>query len=239
MPIPVICPKCHKSFRVSDKFAGKSGPCPACKTVIKVPEAAAVEVTVHTPEEFGAGGRTTTGKLALKPIARVQAKLDPLMATIVAAAAVVIVLAAWGGGQAHLFDGSTWKGYFGGAIGLLLVSPLLVVAAYTFLRDDELEPYRGTALYIRSGACAVGYVLLWAMFNYVIGSGLVSTGDVWSWLLIAPPFLLVGALAALAALDLDYGSAFFHYSFYLFVTILLRWIAGAGWVWNIPQPPTM
>ena len=39
-------------------------------------------------------------------------------------------------------------------IGLLLVSPPLAVAAYTFLRDDELEAYRGMQLYIRAAVCA-------------------------------------------------------------------------------------
>ena len=41
-----------------------------------------------------------------------------------------------------------------------------------------------------------------------------------------PPFLVVGASAALATLDLDFGSGFFHYCFYLFATVLLRWLAG-------------
>ena len=36
------------------------------------------------------------------------------------------------------------------AIALVAISPPLVVAAYAVLRDQELEPYRGKELYIRS-----------------------------------------------------------------------------------------
>ena len=116
------------------------------------------------------------------------------------------------------------------ALGLLVVSPLLVIAPYTFLRDDELEPYRGKVLYIRTGLCALAYVFLWAIFGYV--SGLLSPDEPWNWIYVVPPFLAIGALAPLATLDLDFGSGFFHYCFYLLATILLRWIAGMGWVWG-------
>ena len=78
----------------------------------------------------------------------------------------------------------------------------------------------------------LGYTVLWGVFSYV--------ANVWSpleivelGLCIAPPFLVVGALVALGSFDLDFGSGFFHYAFYVVVTILLRWIAGMGWVWDI------
>jgi hypothetical protein len=60
----------------------------------------------------------------------------------------------------------------------------------------------------------------------------VITGELWIWLFVLPPFLGVGALIALGCLDLDFGSGFFHYSFYLLVTVLLRWVAGMGWPWG-------
>ena len=77
MSIPVICPGCHKSFKVSDKFAGKSGACPSCKTTIDVPEKGQ-EVKVHAPAAFAEGGRSTSGKLITKPIARKQVRLEPV-----------------------------------------------------------------------------------------------------------------------------------------------------------------
>jgi hypothetical protein len=63
------------------------------------------------------------------------------------------------------------------------------------------------------------------------------TGEFWSWLFVAPPFLIMGGLTALACFDLDFGNGIFHYAFYVLVTILLCWVAGMGWVWQ--QPPLM
>ena len=48
------------------------------------------------------------------------------------------------------------------------------------------------------------------------------------WLFIAPPFFAFGAGAAWAALDLDFGNAFFHYSFYVFVVVFLRFVGNLG-----------
>jgi hypothetical protein len=42
MPIKVPCPKCGKSLRAPDAAAGKKARCPACKTVVQLPGAAAV-----------------------------------------------------------------------------------------------------------------------------------------------------------------------------------------------------
>ena len=115
---------------------------------------------------------------------------------------------------------------------LLAVSFPLAWGGYFFLRDDEtLETYSGKPLWIRTAICATAYTLLWGVFGYVAPQ--VVTEDVWSWLLVGPPFLITGALIGLAAYDLDFGSGFFHYSFYLLVTILLRASAGMGWIWEI------
>src|SRR5664280_2030892 len=83
MSITVVCPGCRKSFQVSDKFAGKSGPCPNCKRKLQVP-LKTEEVKVHTPEAFAGGGRSTSGKLVIKPVAFQPAKLQPATAAIIA-----------------------------------------------------------------------------------------------------------------------------------------------------------
>jgi len=226
MSILVVCPGCRKSFKVSEKFAGKSGACPKCKTVIHVP-AKTEQVEVHAPTQFADGGRSVNGKLITKPVARKETRLDPVAAVAICATVVCVLLVTWATGG--LIRGNLVVR----TVGLLLVSPPLVVAAYTFLRDDELEPYRGTALYLRSAVCAVAYVALWGIYGYV--SRMVLTGDLWEWLFVVPPFLATGALVALGCLDLEFGSGFFHYAFYLLVTILLRWAAGMGWVWEVAQ----
>ncbi|OHB80409.1 MAG: hypothetical protein A2V98_19715 [Planctomycetes bacterium RBG_16_64_12] len=227
MAIRVTCPGCHKRFRVSDQFAGKSGPCPQCKAIIRVPTKDE-EVKIHGPEGLGAGVRGVT---TAKPIARIETKLSPVAAASISAATLVVLIVTAVLGHAGFFQDD---GLLKSAIGLLLVSPPLVIAGYSFLRDDEdLSPYRGLALYVRAGICSAAYMALWGIYAYVAGQYL--TGELWTWVYVAPPFFVVGGLAALASLDLDFGSGFFHYCFYLAVTVLLRFLAGMGWVWEIPE----
>jgi hypothetical protein len=37
MPIPFTCPSCGKQTLVADQFAGQSGPCASCGSIIRVP----------------------------------------------------------------------------------------------------------------------------------------------------------------------------------------------------------
>jgi hypothetical protein len=229
MSILVVCPGCHKRFSVSDQFAGKTGPCPQCKTTIQVPKKGD-EVVVHAPADFASGGRSVSGKLLTKPITRQDTKFRPAVAAEIAAGALGVFLLAWLGGRMALFAGNRLMP----ALGLLLVSPVLVVAGYQFLRDNEdLDAFHGKVLWLRSGICALAYVILWGLFSHV-GSQ-VLTEELWSWLVVVP-FFVMGSVAALASLDLDFGTGFLHYSFYVFVAVLLRAAAGLGWVWQIHSP---
>lgn len=224
MSISVTCPGCLKRFQVNDKFAGKSGPCPNCKKTIRVPDKSE-EVVVHAPEEFESGGRGATGKLVLKPIAREETKITPLFIAAIAAAVVLIFIGAFIGNYAKLFQ-EGMKGNIFCAIGLLLVSPPAALAAYAFLRNDDLEPFRGTELYLRSLVCGAAYVVLWGVFFYKFDPNVT-----WTWI-ISVPCLIGGTAAAWITLDLEPGNAFTHYAFYLIVTNLLRWAAGLGWIWK-------
>ena len=53
----------------------------------------AEEVTVDAPEAFAGGGKSTSGKLALKPIARNEVRIKPLTAAAVGGA--VLAAIAW------------------------------------------------------------------------------------------------------------------------------------------------
>ena len=225
MPIFVVCPGCRKRFEVSDKFAGMTGPCPSCKVPIKIPTKKE-EVKIHEPEQFASGGRSAAGHLVLKPVAHKDAKFNPTAAAAIAAGAVVVLAVAFLG-QPILRDSWLLR-----AIGLLAVSPPLVMAGYWFLANDELEPYRGAPLYVRCGVLALLYAATWGLFSLGFVQEFVHGGELWVWLVVLPPLLLVGALTALACLDLDFGSAFFHYAFYVLVTMLVGWAAGMGWPWQ-------
>jgi len=230
MAITIVCPGCHKRFSVSDNFAGQSGPCPKCKTVIKIPEKS-TEVKVHAPTEFAEGGRGVDGKLVTKPIARKDTKLSTLVIACIVGSVLLVPLVTWA------FGSALQQMLIVRAVGLLIISPPLVWAAYTFLRNDELEAYKGKSLLIRVVICALSYALLWAIFGYATERFL--TGDVWSWIVLISPFVAIGALAAYACLDLDFGSGVCHYAFYVIITSLLRWIAGMGWLWEMANDPAI
>jgi hypothetical protein len=219
MSIIVACPGCRKSFKVSDQFAGRTGACPNCKRPLRVPTKAE-EVKIQAPEEFAGGGRSKTGKLITKPIERTNAKFQPVTTTIIAAASLLVLLLAWAGRHAHLFESNN----IFTIIGLLVISPPLALAAYEVVRDDEFEPYRGMALYLRTSLCALGYAALWGIFFGFVTPML--TGELWNWIFVAPPFVVVGGLAAVAAFDMEFGTAALHYGFYLVATLLLGWVAG-------------
>jgi hypothetical protein len=222
MAIFVVCHGCRKRFEVSDQFAGRTGPCPHCKTQIKIPEKSE-EVVIHGPEE-APPGKSKTGRPAPKPVARKDTKFRPLAAVAVFAGAIGVVVVA-------VAARSIFQDYWiARAIGLLLISPPLVVGGYSILRNDELEPYHGRWLYLRAGIVAIAYLALWGVFGQVEGK--VLTGEVWQWLIVAPPFFVIGALLGYACLDLDFGSGVFLYSFYVLVSIVLRWLAGIGWIWQ-------
>jgi hypothetical protein len=223
MAIIVVCRSCLKSFQVSEKFAGKSGPCPNCKAVIKVPTLAE-QVKIQDPTV----GKGKSGFHAeFKPVGWKSAKIEPITATFMVAASLVTLFLTWIGGKVGVFHHTYVL-----VIGLWLVSLPLVVAAYRILHNDDLEPYRGKSLYLRSAICATVYVLLWGIFSLLSARGII-TGDVWIWMFVIPPFFAIGGLAALAALDLEYGDAVLHFGFYVLVTLILRWAAGMKWVWDL------
>lgn len=219
MPIPVVCPGCKKRFSVSDKFAGKKGPCPHCKTVIQVPEKGE-EVVIHAPEEFGP--KDARGRAVLKPIARKETKVSPLLTAVILVAIVIVLAVAW------MFrspegDVPIWLL----ALGAIALAPPLAWAGYTFLRDDELEPYSGTELSLRVVACSAVYALLWGLVALV--TGYVLGGDrleVIHMVFIAPVMVGIGTFGAFLSLDLEPSTAAVHCSLYLLVTVTLRLILG-------------
>ncbi|MFZ1936296.1 MAG: hypothetical protein WCB27_02165 [Thermoguttaceae bacterium] len=231
MSIIVVCRGCLKSYKVSDKHAGKTAPCPNCKRPLQVPTKES-EVKVHAPEEFGGGGKSTTGKLITKPIAHVNVRLKPTTAAILAASVAGVLAVTWSLGHAGLFDVDrvgVFHAVVTASVGLLLISPPLAVAAYEMLRDDEFEPFRGRSLYLRSAACGWAYASLWGAF--AILSRYIVTGEVWNWFFVLP-FLGVGALVPMGAFDLEFGDGLFHSGFYLVATLLLRWAAGMDPIWS-------
>ncbi|MCY2992770.1 MAG: hypothetical protein NTY19_33550 [Planctomycetota bacterium] len=162
MAISVVCPSCKKRFSVHDKFAGKKGPCPKCKAIIQVPEKTE-EVVVHVPDAFGPKG--TTGRAVLKPVARADTKVSPVLTAIVIVASLAVLITAW---LLRSPKGDvSWLVLTVGALGL---APPLVWGGYAFLRDDELEAYRGRELLLRACICGLVYATVWGVAAWAVPS---------------------------------------------------------------------
>ena len=223
MPISVVCPSCKARFQVSDKFAGKQGPCPKCKAPITIPTLEE-QVQIHAPEEFAGGGKTTTGEAVLKPIVRQETRLQLIPAVIAVCGTIAVVAIC-------AVAGKIFKDIFVlRAIGLWAVSVPITVAGYAFLRDDELEPHRGLWLWVRATVCALGFVGLWYAYWWIPVDFRNTT---WSWFFIGPALLSLGGGIAWATFDLDFGNGFFLCCFYSAATLALGWLAGLEMPWSV------
>lgn len=218
MPLTVICPACHARFQVSEKFAGKEGPCPKCKGKIKIPKLEE-QVTIHAPTHSEAGAKDAKGRSVLKPISRTETKLSPVAITSIVAAVIGVLIGAFV--LRKVYPDGTVPWYVLALAGTI-ISPAIVYAGYTFLRDDELEPFRGRELWTRVGICAAIYGALWAIYGFVPGQW---RSEMW-WLYITPPFFAAGAAACFATLDFEFGTGFLHYTFYAILTVTLALITG-------------
>src|SRR5437773_846142 len=221
MAIDVTCPSCHTRFQVSDKFAGKSGPCPKCKKTIKVPDKKD-EVVIHAPEV--SGPTDSMGQAVLKPISRTEVRLQvPQIAAIIGSVLVVLIVAVVlrfqfkGGAVPPLIT----------ILGSILLGPPLAFAGYTFLRDDELEPYRGREVILRSLPCGLTYAAIWGaywlVFAYWYNFKPLPTVEP-NWQIMAavvPAMVAAGAVAAQASLEFELTTAALHYALYLISTVLL------------------
>lgn len=224
MPITVVCRSCHQRFQVSEKFAGKQGPCPKCKATIYIPKPEE-EVKIHTPEHSEASAKGVSGQLVLKPIARETTRLAVWQ---IVALAVGLVAVLFGAIAVRWFPDYR---QMAAIVGLLLISAPLTAAAYAFLRDPELEPHSGLALWTRAAICAAIYMGCWAFYvwgmpYFVLWARVQSSGDIWKWVFVGPLFGLAGATAALATFDFDLGNGFFHFCFYVVITRLLALTMG-------------
>jgi hypothetical protein len=227
MPIDVTCAKCMTRFQVSEKFAGKKGPCPKCKTIITVPELKE-QVVIHAPEV--SGPKDSKGVSVLKPLVRQEAKLTkPMIIGIAVTIGLVLLVAlmlrvAFPGGRLPM------PLLMAGAV---LLAPPLSFAAYTFLRNDELAPFTRSELMLRLIAPSIVYPLIWGLYWFIITYLEIDPKNGLAFAFVIPVVIVIGAFTAQASLDLEFGAAALHYTVYLAATIILRLILGLSAYWHV------
>ncbi len=222
MPIQVTCPNCLKRFQVSDKFAGKSGACPNCKKPIKVPDASE-QVVIHAPDDGAPKDRS--GQSVLKPLKRTETDITRKGLFITAGAILAALAAAIGmrvaGGTPLIAQ----------ILGTILLAPPLVWAGYTFVREQELEPYVGPELRNRVLILSAIFAALWLIIyafapSYVLELDSAHEMSFMAFGITFAIMLVVGALGSAATFELEFSSGLAHAGLYLIATMALALISG-------------
>lgn len=221
MAIQVTCAKCLTRFQVSEKFAGQEGPCPKCKTLIKVPSLSE-EVKVHGPSE---GPIDSTGRAISKPIFRQEAPITAVHWTLAGCAAVgMLALALVARFMFQDGEFPIWANVFGA----ILVSFPMAFLGYALLRDREAGAYSGGELWVRVLICALGWAFLWVLspiMIYAFAESLENPGGISQGIALAGLIFAGGAISMLT-FDFEYLMGLVHAGFYLVPCILMRLLAG-------------
>jgi hypothetical protein len=193
--------------------------------MIKIPEKGE-EVVIHAPE-LEAGSVDSKGRSVLKPIKRKDTKFKASTAALIGGGVLLVVAVAFLLGRSDLGESLIYALAGGAAV----LGPLVALAGYSFLRDDELGSYQGTALAIRGVACGLVYALLWGVYLYlgtqVFGTEAYQAGLEMVQIAGLCIFVMaVGAFTAFVSFDFDFLTGFMHYAFYFLATIGLRFVMG-------------
>lgn len=224
MPIQVTCRHCLKRFQVSDKFAGKTGPCPNCKKPIEIPKADE-QVVIHAPTDDAP--KDSTGASVLKPIARKETDVTRRGLFI----SIGSVVAVFGCAIVFRFIGENGVApFWAQLVGLTLLAPPLVWCGYTFLYDQEREPYVGPELRNRVLICSAIFAVLWCIYAFVPGYvfELKEPAEM-TWAVFGITLcvmIALGALASAGTFELEYFSGFIHAGLYFVAIVLLALVSG-------------
>jgi hypothetical protein len=221
MPIQVTCPGCMARFSVSDKYAGKKGPCPKCKKEIVVPDKSQ-EVVIHAPET--SGPKNSQGVAVLKPIKRKEFCVG--WKTLVGAAV----------GTIAVIGTAIWIRLSGSppptsllVLGALALAPPIVMLAYTFLRNDELEGYSGKEYLLRTVICSMVFAVTWFLYGAIalyLDNKSLAEVPVAQMAALMAGMIVIGTVASLATLELEIGQAAMHYLTYFAAAFFLCLIMG-------------
>jgi hypothetical protein len=217
--ILVTCPGCLARFEVSDKYAGKKGPCPKCKKEIVIPDKQQ-EVVIHAPED--SGPKDSKGVAVLKPIKRTEFAVGKLMWIGVAIGVIATLSVA-----ISIRLSNTTPSTLMLVVGSILLAPPIVMFGYTFLREDEVDGYSGQEYLVRTAICSVVFAATWLFYwqisayfeNKVMAD--IPTGQMAVFMIL---MLAIGTVASLATFELETPQAVAHYLAYFAITFLLCWM---------------
>lgn len=209
-------------FDVSEKFAGKEGPCPKCKKIITIPTLEE-SVVVHAPEH--SGPKDSTGQSVLKPISRKETVLSRLHITLIIAA-IALFLGAAIMARGMYPDKETFPVWLLG-VGAGLIALPIAFAGYTFLRNQEAAPFRGQNLWSRLAISGATYAALWMLMPLM---SYAFPGNQIGAIIALVGMIAAGGAIGMLVMDFDYMFGVLHYGMYLGICMIGRLIVGLGWL---------
>ena len=218
MAIRVTCSGCLARFDVSEKFAGKEGPCPKCKKIIQIP-ALEEQVVVHAPEH--SGPKDSKGRSILKPISRSETKLTGLHITLIIASIVLFLGMCFV--LRNLYTDKELLPLWLLGIGAVLVAGPIAYVAYTFLRNQEAASLAGQDLWTRLGICSLVYGALWLLMPVM---AYAFPGNQIGAIIALVGMIAAGGAIGMLMLEFDYLFGVLHYGMYLGVCLIGRLVAG-------------
>lgn len=224
MAIQVICPGCMSRFEVSDRFAGKKGPCPKCSNLIEIPKE---KLVIHAPDEIIVEGRRVKNPDFIRPIEREAFVFTTKQVWINVVGVVVILIFAW----LFSFLGSGPMKWMAGTSGIFVVAFVLAKNGYILVRDpDDLEIFLGGELHRKSFLVATGYTLSWIIFEAL----LLYLNPGFFFFAYLLPIALLASFVPLVVFDTDYGDSFMLYFIFVLCVLVIRGIMFApdGWIWK-------
>jgi hypothetical protein len=220
MAINVTCPNCMKRFTVGDQFAGKEGPCPKCKGKITIPKLEEA-VVIHAPKPEGP--TDAKGRSILKTTRFKDAKFSPVVAAVSAVGVLGSMLVAFflrGSAAANSYP------LLGG--GAIFLGPLLAWSGYNFLRDSELEPFRGQSLWLRAGIVGAIFAVCWFVYSLLasqLNPDYATSGmEIYQVMIAAGAAVGIATFAATIGLEIEPLMGFFSAALFFAATVGLRLI---------------
>ncbi len=180
-------------------------------------------MVIHSPENEGP--KDSKGRPVFKPIKREETKITLPMAMVAGGMSLVSLVVAL---AVRFTMPEPPTGLL--AFGSIVLAPPLVLLGYWFLRDDELDGYRGKELIARTAILSLVFMVTWGIYavipKYVGSYQSLAEVDMLSVALVVPVMIVLGAVASVLTMELEGVQGLLHYLLYFAVTLILALIMG-------------
>ena len=212
-------------FEVSDRFAGKKGPCPKCGHIIEIPK---VNVTIVSPDELVVDGKKVQNPDHVRPIEQKSYSFTASavivnLAVLTAVLAVALVF--------HFVHAPFLAVPVGIALVLAVAYPLMKYGYMTFRDPNDLEIFLGGQLGKKSILDAAVLLALWLVYELVLLY--MNPGGMALAYLI--PVAVFAAFVPVVIFDMDFSDSLAVAVVFLLAVILLRGLmftGDGGWIWQ-------